>query len=84
MMIHKLGCISEQAKTGGRSAEYSVMELLVHPLQSVMGGIGLKKRLRSARSLVTLEKFHTECAHLIEGRHFIFIFLYFFLSCDLQ
>ena len=29
-----------------------------HPLQSVMGGTGLKTRHRSARSLATLEKRH--------------------------
>ena len=36
-----------------------------HSLQSVMGGIGLKKRHRSARSLVTLEKRHRSARSLV-------------------
>ena len=45
-----------------QAAHHSVMEL--HPLQSVMGGVGLKKRHRSARSLVTLEKRHRSARSL--------------------
>ena len=52
-----------------QATHYSVMELT--PLQSVMGGVGLKKRHRSARSLVTLEKRHRSARSLVtlEKRH---------------